>query len=322
MAGCPEGLDPLHSRGPAPLGELSVESLSDPAPAVIGVNSDEVDVPTRGGRGHHHAEKEADDLAVKLGNERVLAELIKEHWIRAPSGWPTPPLIEHRNDIVVVDFREAPDVHRSAQRITRTQHERTATPIPTMSPPKETAPVLFCPFCHDGFEGRLECPEHELALVAIDQLPRRGERRLQNVTFFADPRLGRGGVLLGAALVLLGFVAPLVASAPQTGATVVASALEVAIDGAANLWLAPGAATVLLWILWRRRSREAMRAARAAVLGLAAGGALPLIYTTRRIGLVAESLAADVEWQSGLWLMAAGLVIAAFGSRQLGSAPG
>ena len=65
-----------------------------------------------------------------------------------------------------------------------------------------------------------------------------------------------------------------------------------------------------------------MRAARAAVLGLAAGGALPLIYTTRRIGLVAESLAADVEWQSGLWLMAAGLVIAAFGSRQLGSAPG
>ena len=41
-----------------------------------------------------------------------------------------------------------------------------------------------------------------------------------------------------------------------------ASALEVAIDGAANLWFTPGAAIALLWILWRRRSRYTMRAAR------------------------------------------------------------
>ena len=159
----------------------------------------------------------------------------------------------------------------------------------------------------------MECPEHELTLVAIDKLPRQAAHTLESVTFFGDPRLGRGAVLLGAALVLLGFVVPFVSAE-----LLVASALEVAIDGAGNLWLTPGAAVVLLWILWRRRSRHAMRAARAAVLGLAAGGALPLIYTTRRIGLVAGGNATDVEWRWGLWLMVAGLLLAALGSRRIG----
>jgi hypothetical protein len=183
-----------------------------------------------------------------------------------------------------------------------------------MSRPKDSAPVLFCPFCHEGFEGCSECPEHELALVAIDKLPRRSEHPLESVTFLGDPRLGRGVVLLGVALALLGFVAPLVRSDH-----VVASALEVAIDGAGNLWLTPGAALALLWILWRRRSRHTMRAARAAVLGLAVGGMLPLIYTTRRIGLVAAGSEAQIDWRPGLWMMTFGLILAALGSRRLGS---
>jgi hypothetical protein len=166
---------------------------------------------------------------------------------------------------------------------------------------------LFCPFCRDGFEDCTECPEHELTLVPIDELPREPGRLLGSVTFFADPRLGRGAVLLGATLVLAGFLVPL---------------LEVAIDGAGNLWFTPGAAIALLWILWRRRSRGAMRAARAAVLGLAVGGALPLIYTTRRIGLVAEAYSTDVEWLSGLWIMSLGLLVAAFGTPGLGGADG
>jgi hypothetical protein len=151
--------------------------------------------------------------------------------------------------------------------------------MPPSKDPSERPGILFCPFCRDGFEGRLECPEHELSLVTIDRLPRKAKRTLESVTFFGDPRLGRGTVLLGAAV-------------------------------------------ALLWILWRRRSRRAMRAACAAVLGLAVGGALPLIYTTRRIGLVAEAHTAQVEWQSGLWLMAAGLLLAAFGSRRMGVAAG
>lgn len=180
-------------------------------------------------------------------------------------------------------------------------------------PPSENPKILFCPFCRDGFEARTECPEHELTLVRIDRLPPEAQAALERVTFFGDPRLGRGLVLVGAAWVFLGFVAPFV-----RGAGISASALEVAIDGADNLWFTPGAASVLLWILWRRRSRSALRAARAAVLGLALGGALPLIYTTRRIGLVADAYTSDVEWLWGLWLMVAGLVISGVGSGRLG----
>jgi hypothetical protein len=186
--------------------------------------------------------------------------------------------------------------------------------MPPSKDPSERPGILFCPFCRDGFEERTECPEHELTLVAIDKLPRRPERTLERVSFFGDPRLGRGTVLLGATLVVLGFVVPFV-----TARGVVASALEVAIDGAGNLWLTPGAGVATLWILWRRRSRRAMRAARVAVFGLALGGALPLIYTTRRIERVAAAYTAQAEWQSGLWLMAAGLLLAAFGSRRLGA---
>jgi len=185
--------------------------------------------------------------------------------------------------------------------------------MPRVQGSSEPAKILFCPFCRDGFEGRTECPEHELTLIAIDALPPKSERTLDRVTFFADPRLGRGGVLLGAALVLLGFLAPFVHNY-----TLAASALEVAIDGAGNLWFTPGSAIALLWILWRRRSGSAMRAARVAVFGLAAGGGLPLIYTTRRIGLMADVQAAEVEWLWGLWVMVAGLLVVAFSSRRFG----
>jgi hypothetical protein len=182
--------------------------------------------------------------------------------------------------------------------------------------PRAQRPVLFCPFCRASFEGCTECPEHELTLIPIDKLPRQADGPLERVVFFADPRLGRGAVLSGATLVLLGFLAPFVRSP-----ALAASALEVAIDGAGNLWFTPGAAIVLLWILWRRRSRGAMRAARAAVLGLAAGGALPLVYTARRIGLVAEAQGANVEWLWGLWLMVAGLLVAVLGGLGLGGRP-
>jgi hypothetical protein len=62
-----------------------------------------------------------------------------------------------------------------------------------------------------------------------------------------------------------------------------------------------------------------MRGARLAVLGLALAGALPLVYTSRRIGLVAEVYAAEVEWRWGLAAMAAGLVVAALSSAGLGA---
>jgi len=198
-------------------------------------------------------------------------------------------------------------------------HGDPATTTPPSPKSSDRAPILFCPFCGDGFENRTECPEHELALIPIDRLPRRQDRRLESVSFFVDPRLGRGTVLLGASLTVLGFFAPFVRATAGHRPQIEASALEVAIGGAVNLWLTLGVALAILWILWRRRSGTAMRAARAAIFGLAVGGALPLIYTSRRIDLVAVADRADVDWSWGLWLMLVGLFMAAVGARRIGA---
>jgi uncharacterized membrane protein len=151
-------------------------------------------------------------------------------------------------------------------------------------------------------------------LLPIDRLPRLGERSLAEVAFFVDPRLGRGGVLLGAWLVFVGFLGPFVRAGELD-----ASALEVAIDGAHNLWLTPLAALGVLLVLWERRSRLAMRDARLAVAGLALVGALPLIYTSRRIALVAGPQVSELEWRWGFAVMVAGLVVAGLASVRLGA---
>ncbi len=159
-----------------------------------------------------------------------------------------------------------------------------------------------------------ECPEHGLTLVQRGELAREQTPAPERVTFFGDPRLGRGVVLLGASLVSSGFVAPLVRVSG-----IVASALQVAIDGAVNLWLVPGAALVVLWVLWQRRDAQSMRAARLAVFALAVAGSMPLFYTRRRVALMAEIQAADVTWLWGFSMMAVGLAVIAFGSARLGS---
>jgi hypothetical protein len=182
-----------------------------------------------------------------------------------------------------------------------------------MATPEETAKnadILFCPFCRDGFEGVSECPEHELILVPLDRLPR---DRASEVTFFVDPRFGRGALSFGVLLVLAGFFGPFVRARG-----VDASALEVAIDGAHNLWLTPGAALWLTWILWKRRARRLLRSARVAAAGLALAGALPLFYTFRRISVMAEVDGVDLQWDWGLPVMAAGLLVALLASVRLG----
>lgn len=180
------------------------------------------------------------------------------------------------------------------------------------TPPDGRLDILFCPFCGESFEGRLECPDHELELVSIDRLPK-GDRSSNAVSHFADPRLGRGPVLLGAALTIVGFFVPLVRTISTE-----ASALEVAIDGAHNLWLTPGAALAMLAVLWVRRDRESMWSARLAVLGLAIAGALPVAYTTYRIARMADASETQVEWLAGAAVMFAGLAVAALGSFRFG----
>ena len=173
--------------------------------------------------------------------------------------------------------------------------------------------ILFCPFCRDGFESVTECPEHGLTLVRIDRLPV-PSRDTRVATHFVDPRFGRGPILVGAALTVVGFFLPFVRTE-----SVVAAALNVAIDGAHNLWLTPVAALSLLAVLWTRRDAESMRAARLAVVGLSLGGALPVIYTTRRIAIVAEGTQTDIVWLAGVATMLAGLLVAGLGGLRLGT---
>ncbi len=128
--------------------------------------------------------------------------------------------------------------------------------------------------------------------------------------------MGRGGVLAGAMLACIGFFMPLVEAR-----SAVASGIELASEGATNLWLTPIAALSLLWILWLRRRPNQMRAARLAILGLCVGGVLPLLYTTRRVALMADFASADAHWLAGLWTMAGGLVLSGVSSFWLGREP-
>jgi hypothetical protein len=178
--------------------------------------------------------------------------------------------------------------------------------------PHARTEILFCPYCRDGFERLSVCPEHELSLVPIDRLPRMN-RSTRAASTFVDPRFGRGPVLLGAALTIIGFFMPFARTQ-----SLEASALEVAIDGAHNLWLAPGAAIATLAVLWVRRDRDAMWSARLAVLGLAVAGLLPIVYTGRRIRLMAEAAGTDVDWLTGGVVMVLGLMVVAVGSLRFG----
>jgi hypothetical protein len=128
-----------------------------------------------------------------------------------------------------------------------------------------TDQVLFCPFCREAFEGDQRCPEHELDLVTWTELPRAVPQLTDDYALpWPSPRLGRGWVAGGAALLLVAFIAlPLagVEGALRMGGTV----LMLAIASTPKLWLVPAAAWAQLAILYRRRTPAGMRGARLAV---------------------------------------------------------
>ena len=128
-----------------------------------------------------------------------------------------------------------------------------------------------------------------------------------------DPRHGRGAVLMSAATLLVAFGVPFVRSRGVS-----ASALEVAIDGATNLWMVPVAAIAVLLILARRKTLAAMRRSRLAIAGLFVGALLPLGYTVRRIDLMAAAQSADVLWRAGLWLAVASCIVGIVSTPWLG----
>lgn len=190
--------------------------------------------------------------------------------------------------------------------------------------------ILFCPFCRECFEGEARCPEHDLALVPFDQLPRTLEdeaadipRDDEEVSAF-DGRFGRGFVAAGAATFLVSFAMTFVDITVQGDATGF-SGFEAASGRAPNLWTVPFVGALLVAILARRRSLAQMRGARLSVMLLGFAPLFAIGYSYFRVleGAATESARAgahamDVSPGLGVFVAAAGTLLVAYGARKLG----
>ncbi len=188
-------------------------------------------------------------------------------------------------------------------------------------------PLLFCPFCRECFEGEELCPDHELALVPFDRLPKRLDVDYtptdDEVLQMYDLRFGRGWLMGAAVLCLVGFVLPMVTtSSPEE--SIVSSGIAVASRVAPNLFVLPAIALGIVSILFRRRTLRAMRAARMVVPLMAGVGIFSLAYTLYRISQGAvqlgEALGTTVttEPDVGVWVMALSMATALFAGLRLG----
>jgi hypothetical protein len=203
----------------------------------------------------------------------------------------------------------------------------------TMPKPRdnETRPLLFCPFCRECFEGELECPAHELPLVTFEALPRdpADEAEFPNhdqPVSILDPRFGRGFVMAGVLVSLVGFSMPVLSilSGEQSR---VFSGFEAAASRAPNLWTVPFVALMFAWILARRRTPLAMLGARLAGVVFALAPLFSLIYTVLKVRQGAEqwaqqthrSMVVDIEY--GVFVIAVGVLSLLVGSIRFGVLP-
>jgi len=195
--------------------------------------------------------------------------------------------------------------------------------------PSDDAPLLFCPFCHECYEGEALCPEHELELVPFDRLPEARRRDVpeahDSLTLF-EPRFGRAVVMLGATLMILGFFGTF-AVTERGGETGASTGLELASTVALNLWFLPMVAGGLLSILARRRTPASLRSARVAIALLGGMGAMAVGYSFYRIHVSAAHLSeqsfevVDVYLGWGAWVALAGVVVAFVGGLRVGRPP-
>jgi hypothetical protein len=209
----------------------------------------------------------------------------------------------------------------------------TAAPLSMPKPPDTDArPLLFCPFCRECFEGETECPEHELALVPFEKLPRDPEVDAGDLpahdqaVSLLDPRFGRGFVMGGIVLSAVGFLMP-VLSLVGDGQSRVWSGFEAASSRAPNLWTVPFVAAMFVWVLARRRTPIAMMGARLAGMVFAIAPLLSLAYTVLKVRQGAAQLAdrthraMEVGVEYGVVVIALGAVLMLIGSVRLGVLP-
>jgi hypothetical protein len=153
--------------------------------------------------------------------------------------------------------------------------------------------VLFCPFCGDGFEGLTQCPDHELALVPWQELPKAKRSDPPELDLaWHSPRLGRAWLALSSLFMLGGFASLPLGRVTGASGSMGGSMLQLALHGAHKLWLVPAASAVLLALLYRRRSPRAMRAARVAAAFTAMVPSFALVWawssTLEAVALLAE----------------------------------
>ncbi|MGF1465336.1 MAG: hypothetical protein ACFCGT_04310 [Sandaracinaceae bacterium] len=195
---------------------------------------------------------------------------------------------------------------------------------PTAEAPDER--VLFCPFCRESHEGETHCEVHDLPLVEFHRLPRRDYERvghgLDEDVGPLELRYGRGVILLGVALAMIGFLSPF-ATGTFEGEETVWSGLAAASLRLPSLWTVPFAAVLFLSFVLRRRTVRAMRGARLAALILAAAPALAVGYAAYRVleGAARTFGAVEVALGPGAYLMGASSLVLALGGLAFGVAP-
>ncbi|MDQ3036315.1 MAG: hypothetical protein M3Y87_28200 [Myxococcota bacterium] len=199
-------------------------------------------------------------------------------------------------------------------------------------PDTDARPLLFCPFCRECFEGEKECPEHELALVPFDALPRDPEVDAGDLpahdqaVSLLDPRFGRGLVMAGVVVSAVGFLMPVLAIETDSRMRLF-TGFEAASTNAPNLWTVPFVAAMFVWVLMRRRTPIAMLGARLAGVVFAIAPLLSLAYTVLKVRQGAAQFAErthhamDVGVEYGVAVIAVGGLLLLIGSLRLGVLP-
>jgi hypothetical protein len=188
------------------------------------------------------------------------------------------------------------------------------------------APLLFCPFCRECFEGEKQCPEHELALVPFHELPRQAHERglpgWDEPVVPWDVRFGRGFLGLGVAIALVGFFCPVVIGTYDDRPHVW-SGFEMANGPARNLWTVPVVAALFVVFLYRRRTPRQMRGSRLAGIVLALMPAISLAYSLYHVhqGALATHGAVGVSFAFGAYVIAACTPFLLIGSLRFGAMP-
>lgn len=175
-----------------------------------------------------------------------------------------------------------------------------------------TDALRFCPFCREPFEGLEECPDHGVRLISWAELDRRERERLPDLDARLSPldlRFGRGLVLAGAVLVLLGLGLPWVAFGPEPEDSIRGFALWQLHDD--YLFVVPAAAALGVATAFLRRTRRQLMAARYAIVGAQLVAAIAVGYALR------EALAASGV-RIGAVIAAVGLLISGVGALRFG----